>query len=212
MALYSYKLKEHTDLCHFIPSSTTDFGVQCTVLREGQNIKEYTGQHYNIIKTLFEGRQHQDVALLVVTQPGKSFEHFDHEKFKLALVPKAYFRVLEFFQTEWPLVYKRIESDFQNMKGKKEWLNLIPTISFKGPADIQYQLIVDSTDHVELVLKVTKSHELGKTNITLCYSDEHLGSIHLPPLTMVKLAQDRGYLNTLFNYKETLSTKKSRQS
>lgn len=214
MASFSYKLKEHSDFCHFSHSSATDYGVQCSILRDANTIKNYTGQHTNIINTLYEGRPQsiKEVAFLHVSQPGKTFEKFDHEKYKIALVPKAYIKVLEFFQTEWPLVYNRIESDFQIMKAKKEWLNITPSISFRGPADIHYQLIVDSTDHVELALKVIKNYDTGKTNITLCYSDETIGSTHLPPLGMVKMAQDRAYLNTLYNYKEALSTKKSRQS
>lgn len=219
MASFSYKPKELTDLCHFVSSSATDYGVQCTILREFNTVKEYTSQHFNIIKTLYEGRPaaasqqcNKDVAFLHVSQPGKTFEKFDQEKYKLALVPKAYFKVLEFFQSEWPMVYNRIESDFLNIRGRKEWYNVTPSISFRGPADVQFTLIVDSTDHIELALKVTKSHDLGKTNISLCYTDDTMGSIHLPPLTMVKMAQERAALSTLYYYKEPPSSKKSRQS
>ena len=212
--MYSYKPKEQVDLCHFNLASEKDYGVQCVILREAQDIKEYTAHHSTIVKSLYEGRPYKlkDVAFLQVASPGKAFGHFDQEKYKIALVPRAYFKVLEFFQTEWPLVSKHIEADHQGVKSKREWISAFPSITFRGRADVQFEVIVDTTDHLKLSIKVTKNPDIGKSNISLVYSYETLGSIHLPPLAMVKMANDLAQLSTLYNYKEEVPAKKSRQS
>jgi hypothetical protein len=214
MASYSYKIKENADLCQYIHSSEKDYGVQCVIMREANNIKEYSPHHYAGIKTLFESRPQdsvKEVAFLHVAPPAKAFEKFDQEKYKLVLTAKAYLKVLEFFQSEWSLLFKRMESDIQNIKAKKEWITLNPNISFRGAADIIFMTPLDTTNTYALNLVVTKRIETGKTNITLSYTDETLGSLHLPPAAMDYLAQDTAYLTKLLDYKEPVATKRSRQ-
>jgi hypothetical protein len=212
MASYSYKLKDSSDLRHFIMSSEKEYGVQCVILRD---CRDHTAQHSNMVKLLLDSRpqsSNKDVAFLQVCSPGKAFELFDHEKYKLILATKAYFKLLEFFQTEWPLVFKRIELDYQALKAKKDWISLNPSISFRGPADIVYRSPLDTTNTFVLDLVITKRIDNGKTNITLMYTDENMGSLHLPPQAMVQLAQSYPALTSLYDYKDQASTKRSRQS
>lgn len=215
MASYSYKVKDNADLCHYVHSSEKDYGVQCVILREATQIKDYSPQHYAGIKSLFENRPQgssKEVVFLHVASPGKVFEKFDQEKYKLVMTAKAYFRLLDFFKSEWQLVVKRIESDYQDIKAKKEWIQINPSVSFRGSADIIFKLPLDSTNTFALDMVVTKRFDTGKTNIMLTYTDETLGSVHLPPFPMVHLAQDMAYLTSLFNYKDEVITKRSRQS
>lgn len=212
--MFSQEAEENTDICHFNIASEKDYGVQCVILREAHSIKEYTAQHSNIFSVLFEGRTQntKDVAFLHVASPGKAFGHFDKEKYKIALLPKAYFNVLEFFKTEWPLVFQHMETDYQAAKVKKEWIWYSPTINIRNPGHITFQKIIDSAGPLKLTLQITKNVKIGKTNISLFYSDETMGSIQLPPLTMVNMANDLASLNSLYHYKDEVPSKKSRQS
>ena len=213
MASYSYKVKETTDLCHYILASEKDFGVQCIILRDANTCKECSPHYYSLFKTHFETAIKQSgAAFLQVSSPGKAFEKFDHEKYKLVLPARAYFKILEFFNSEWPLVQKRCESDYQDMKEKKEWISLTPSISFRGPADAIYKQTLDVTNSASLDLTVIKRCDTGKTNITVAYSEGKLGTIHLPPGPMVELAQECAYISSLYDYKEAIITKRSRQS
>lgn len=214
MASYSYKLKENTDLCHYVHASEKDYGIQCVIVRDYNLVKEHTIQHYSAIKSLFENRPQgslKDIAFLHVASPGKAFDKFDAEKYKLVMTSKAYFNLLDFFHSEWSLVMKRMESDYQDIKTKKEWITLCPTMSFRGAADVVYEMPLDVTNTFALHLSVIKRVDTGKTNITLAYTDDSLGSTHLPPGPMVHLAQDANYIAKLFDYKEPLATKRSRQ-
>lgn len=214
MATYSYKLKENTDLCHFSLSTEKEYGFQCVILRDGQGLKDYTSHHASVIKALFENRPNycKDVAFLHVAIPGKAFEKFDQEKYKIMITPKAYFKLLEFFQSEWPLLQKRLESDYQICKVQRDWLAIDPTITFRGPADVVYSQPLDATNTFALELVVSKRINSGKTNITLSYTDEKMGSTHLPPQPLVYLSQGRTYLHSLYDYKEGVAVKRSRQS
>jgi len=209
-----YKRQEDTDLCHFVHASEKDYGVQCVIVRDFGLVKEYTIQNYPCVKSVYENRPQgslKDVAFMHVASPGKAFERFDQEKYKIVMTSKAYFNLLNFFHSEWSLVVKRIESDYQDIKSKKEWITLCPTMSFRGMADIVYKLPLDDTNSLALNLVVTKRVDNGKTNIALTYTDETLGSIHLPPGPMVHLAQDKEYIVKVFDYKEPVVTKRSRQ-
>lgn len=169
-----------------------------------------------MVKGLFENRSSptgkRDVVFLQVASPAKAFDHFDAEKYKIIVTADAYFKLLQFFQSEWQLVKKRLDSDHQDIKTNREWISISPTISFRGPADIVYQFVLDATNTFALNLVVTKSFDNGKTNITLCYTDETMGSIHLPALALTEMAKDLPYLRSLYEYKEGLISKKSRQS
>lgn len=209
MASYSYKLRENTALCHYKLASEKEFGVQCCIFKDSNSCKEFSSQYYLLYKTNFENKQ-LGAAFLQVSPPGKGFEKFDQEKYKIVISVKAYFKVLEFFVSEWFLVLKRSESDYNDLMNCKEWLSLTPSISFRGPADVIYKSIIDSTSTTDLDLVVTKrGDKSGKMNISLVYTDEKLGSIHLPPNTMIKLAQELSHLIAIYEYKEVVSTKKS---
>lgn len=214
MASYSFKFEENTDLCQFSLSTEKEYGVQCVILRDCQNPKEYTTQHCSVVKTLFEERPTycKDVVFLHVVSPGKAFEKFDQEKYKLVLVARAYFKLLDFFQSEWPMLQKRMESDYQLCKARKDWISLEPGYSFRGASEIVYTNPLDTTNSFALELVVTKRIDNGKTNISLSYTDEKMGSLHLPPQPMVQLAQGRSYLHSIYNYKKGVPSKKSRQS
>ena len=213
MASYTFKLKENTDLCHFNLSSEKDFGVQCVILRDCNSQQDYTSQHANVVKALFEGRAKtlKDVAFLHVASPGKAFEKFDQEKYKLVLTGNAYLKLLEFFQSDWSLLQRRLDLDFQSIKTKKDWILMISSFKFKGPADIVYRLPLDTSNTLCLELVVTKRGDNGKTNICLVYTDETLGILHLPPPTMVNLAKDLEFVKSHYDYKDGPSPKRGRQ-
>lgn len=213
MASYTYKLKEIADLCHFSLATEKDFGVQCVMLRDLTASQEYTIQHCNVINALMEGREKslKDVAFLHVASPGKGFDRFDQEKYKLVLTGRAYIRLLEFFHSDWPLLQKRLDMDYQNIRSKKEWISKYPSVNFRGPADIVYTLPLDATNTLSLDLVVTRRCENGKTNIWLGYTDEKLGSVHLPNQTMSILAKDLANMKSLYDYKEGPANKRGRQ-
>jgi hypothetical protein len=215
MASYSYKLRPNTDLCHFYPPTETDYGVQCLLLRENNNIRSVTVQYYNVAMQLFENRvgySPKDFVFIQVASPNTKFGPFDAEKYKLIIVASAYFKVLEFFASEWTHVQKRIDADYGDLKANQEWISINPAISFRGPADIYYKQPLDSTNTFVLDLAVTKRIDSGKVTVSLNYSDPKLGCLSLPVGTMLQLAQDYAYLKSLYDYKEPIATKKSRQS
>jgi hypothetical protein len=204
MSSYSYKLKEKSDLCHYVMSSEKDYGVQAVILRENSP--------HNVSKVITEGKSCKDVVYLHVASPGKAFECFEQEKHKLIIAPKAYFQLLQFFHSDWPLVFKRLEVDYQSLKARTDWIALDPAISFRGPADIVYKCTLESATTFALHLVITKRIDNGKTNISLAYTDESMGSMHVPPGPMAHLAQTGDYLRSLYDYKEPVATKRSRQS
>lgn len=205
MASYTYKIKEGCDLRHSVLASEKDYGVQCILIKDNN---EHSSP---VAKILCENRC-KDVAFLQVAIPGKSFEPFDYEKYKLVLKPKAYFKLLEFFLTDYDLVMKRMESDYQAMKHKKAWMTLQADTAIRGPADIVFTLPLDETNTFALELILTRKVDINKTNILLAYTDETMGFINLPPQPLITLAQSYVYLSSLYNYKEPPSAKKSRQS
>lgn len=200
MASYSYKLKENSDLCHFCLSSEKEYGVQSIILRHNKKT------HHALLKN----RSHR-LVFMHVASPGKAFEVFEHEKYKIVIVADAYFKLLQFFHSDWPLVLKRVESDYLDMKTDVEWIGLKPSISFRGPADIIYRLPLDETSEFRLDLVVTRREDTGKTQISLVYTDATLGYLNLPPEPMMRLAEDHASLLSLCGYKETLCIKTSSQ-
>lgn len=212
MASYSYKLKDNSDLCHYKLASEKEFGVQCCLIRDANNCKDYSTHHYTLYQSMYESKQ-PGAAFLQVSTPGKAFDKFDQEKHKIVIPVKAYFKLLEFFISDWSLVLRRCESDYNDMKQGNGWISLTPSISFRGTADVIYKSILDSTNVADLELIITKRGDtLGKMNIMLAYTDEKLGSIHLPPAPFSRLAQELSHLVDLYEYKEIIATKKSRQS
>lgn len=215
MASYSYKLRSNTDLCHFCAPSDKDFGVQCLLLRENNNIRSVTVQYYNVAMQMYENRlgfTPKDFVFIQVAAPNNSFQSFDAEKYKLIITASAYFKLLEFFSSEWAHVQKRFDSDYGDLKSNSEWISLNPGISFRGPADIYYKLPLDTTNTFSLDLAVTKRMDSGKVTVSLNYTDPKLGCLALPIGPMLQLTQDYAYLKSLYDYKEPLATKKSRQS
>jgi hypothetical protein len=205
MATYTYKIKEGCDLRHSTLASEKEYGVQCVILR---NVQEHSSP---IVKALCDNRV-KDVAFLHVAIPGKTFDVFEHEKYKLALTPKAYIKLLEFFVSDYELVLKRMESDYHAIKTKKAWMTLKTDVSIRDPVEIVFTLPLDVTNAFALELKITKRIDVNKTNILLAYTDEEMGFIHLPPQPMMLLAESYNYLSSLYNYKEPVAPKRSRQS
>lgn len=213
MASFSFQLRDTNDLCHFILASEKDYGAQCLFLSETSSTKDYTVHFVKILRQLNDGRAQpiKDVAFLHVVPPGQSFNSYDNEKCKLALTTKAYFRMMDFFKSELPLVIKRMDADCLAMKQKNDWIKIFPDISFRGIADCVYKLPLDTTNTFVLDLVVFRRGDSGKTNISLNYSDEKLGSVNLPPATMTNLANGVNNLTHLYNYKEPSPPKKTRQ-
>lgn len=211
---FTYKPKDGFDLCHFTLASEKEYGVQVIILNEKSSIKEVTEQHYNTVKTLFENRVGQfskKLAFIQVAPPAKGFEPFDKEKYKIVIIANAYFKLLEFFKTEWPIVQKRFESDFKDLKSNREWMPIKPfSISFRGEADVAYKLQLDATSAFTLDFVATKHADTGKFVLSIAYSSDVMGSLVLPLQSMVKLAQEVDFLKTVYNYKETQPAKKIR--
>jgi hypothetical protein len=212
MTTYEYKPKENCDLCHFVASSEKEYGVQCVILKSMEHVKQYTAQQTDVIKTLCDGRGIKDLAFLHIAPPGKSFESFDYEKNKLMLVPKAYLKLLEFFNNDCPGLMKKMEADHQSLKSKIGWHPVKADTTIRGPADIVYTSILDVTHAFVLKLTVLKRIDTGKTSMTLAYSDEAMGSVHLPPQPFSVLCHNWAFVSGLYNYKDPVPSKKSRQS
>lgn len=214
---FNYKLKDSSDLCHYILSSESEHGVQCIFLRENNSPLDITQKFVNLPGLLFENRLgfqgKRDVVFMSVAPPAKGFDLFDEERQKIILTTEAYFKVLQFFQSDWPLVKMRLDSDYEDIKTCREWITLTPSISFRGPADIVYQMTIDETCILILNLVITRSYDTGKTNIRLVYTDDRLGSINLPSGAMSELAKEVDYIKSLYyDYKNMLVLKQSRQS
>lgn len=212
MTSFSYRLRDNSDLCHYLLSCEKEFGVQCCLFRDSKKCKEFSSHYFNLFRTHYETGL-STAAFLQVAPPNKAFEKFDQEKYKIVIPVKAYYKVLDFFLTEWPLVVKRCECDYNDMMAGTEWITLTPSISFRGPADIIYRQTIDSTTAVNLDLVVTKRGDsTGKITVCLVYTEEKLGNINLPPFPMLQMAHEMKFLKDLYEYKETIIPKKSRQS
>ncbi len=169
--------------------------------------------HTSLVKTLFDNKR-RDVAYLRVCPPGKAFETYDKEKHKLAITIRAYLDLLRFFKSEYHLVCKRMEQDRKHMLDKTEWLPLLPTLSFKGGADIDYRLPLDQANAFDLELVIKKKFDATHKTITLQYTDEKMGYIVLPGTVMEILSKDLPFITSFLDgeYKEGSSSKRSRQS
>jgi hypothetical protein len=246
-ASYTYKLRDASQLLHYLPSSENEFGVQCCMIREGpmsveEAVKSITSPttsaskreyralvtpsaspaphqefaaHASLVKTLFDDRnKRRDVAYLRVCPPGKSFETYEKEKYKLAMTIRAYLDLLRFFKSEYHLVSKRMEQDRKHMMDKTEWLPLLPTVSFKGGADIDYRLPLDRANTFDLELVIKKKFDATHKTIMLQYTDEKMGYIMLPGPVMEILCKDLPFITSFLDgeYKEASTSKRSRQS
>lgn len=211
MSFYNYSLRQNADLCHYFLASEKDHGVQSIILRN-KSPSDITKKYLHVVKSLCDSKMGQgkrDVVFLQVASPAKAFDTFDAEKYKIILGVDAYFKLLHFFQSDWQLVKNRLDSDYNDIKTNLAWISLSPSVSFRGPADIVYQATLDTSNTFALNLVVTRQHDKGKTNITVTYTDENLGSVHLPSVAMTALAKDLTYLKTLYEYKEGLILKRS---
>lgn len=178
--------------------------------------------HASQVKKLFEDRpattlagkkDKRDIAYLKVCQPGKAFESYDREKYRLAMTVNAYFEVLKFFKNEYRRVENRMEDDYKNMIEERENLAFTPRVGFYGGADIEYRQPVDMTNTFQLDLVITKEFRSGKRSAKLAYSDESMGSILIPANAMEEMAEDLPFLVGLANgdYKENMIHKRARQ-
>jgi len=198
--------------------SATSLSKQHRDYNQTNNLDEFA-VHASLVKKLFEDRSgggknlRRDVAYLQVSLPGKTFETYDREKYRLPITVNAYFEVLKFFKQEYRMVENRMEADYKTMMERKNWLSLCPSISFRGGADIEFKLPVDVSNSFTLNLVVRKVYETGKKCIFLEYSDASMGKIPLPATGMAELAKDHSFLSGLCNgdYKESMINKRSRQ-
>lgn len=212
MATYTIQPQDNSAYCHFLLASEKEYGLQSLMFKDGTRAKEYAGSLHNIVKSVCENRPCKDVCFLHVAIPGKAFESFDKEKHKLVLLAKPYFKLLEFFANEWQPLVTRMEADHANIKARKDWIKLTSFLSFQGDANIIYKLPLDTLPNsVTLDLVCIKKGDSGKTSITLSYSDESLGSISLPLPSMMHCSQQGNYVSGLYNYKEPVLSKRSRQ-
>lgn len=210
--VFAYKSRESCDVCQFVKSSEKEYGVQCIIIDEANNPKQYSSQHSNVIKTITSGKPYKCVAFLQVSSPGKAFDMFDNEKYKIVILASAYFRLLEFFHSEFTDTMARMDEESIIIKNKKEWILAEPGLSFRGLADIIATLPLDSGPTYSLELVITRRLDINKTNIVLAYSDETMGIVNLPYLAMVQMARQHLAVVSLNNYKDIVPAKKPRQS
>lgn len=208
--VFSFKSREPGDVCQFVSSSEQDYGVQCVIVKDVHNAKDYTAQHLNVAKTIASGKPCKDIVFIHIAMPGKAFEPFDMEKNKLIIPVKAYFKLLEFFQNEAEAVLNRLEAEASAMQTKKTWITVEPGLSFRGIADVIATLQLDSGSSYSLDLVLTRRLDLNITQVVLGYSDHTLGLVGLPIPPMMQLASRHSAVHKY--YKETVSSKKSRQS
>lgn len=214
---YSLQQQQH----HNYNYSTGGAGVVVTI-GDGSGSSTTTKNeftcHNEFVNLLFDdrpsgGNTSRDVAYLRVSSPGKAFETYDREKYKMPITMAAYFELLKFFKTEWRMVESRIEMDHKNMMDKREWLSLCPTISFRGGANICFKTQLDSSNCFTLDLVIRKNFETGKRTVSLEYSAENMGKLVVPGPVLEQLAKDKDFLVGLSKgeYKEAPVTKRSRQ-
>lgn len=212
MASYSYSLTEVNEMCHFVMPNEKDYGMQNTILRNCGTVREPFKVHAHIVNQMFKEKEPRDVVFMQVTGPGKAFEPYDKEKYKLPITLKAYIELLKFFANDYQMLLNRIDADNHVMSTGKEWLSLTPAISFKGPADITYKKTLEKGCSFDLEIQVVRRVDLSKTSVTLKYSKEDLGMMYIHPPALLHLAKDRTYISSLVSYKGGSTPKRSRQS
>lgn len=209
--VFTYRPREAFDLCHYVQASEKEHGIQCVMLRETTDHREYTVEHIKTVKTIISGKQCKRVAFLHISVPGKAFCLFDDEKYKIVLPAKVYIKLLEFFSNDYHLVMKRMDDEGEALKNKKDWIIAKQGTSFRGLADIVATLQLDSGNSYTLELVITRRLDINKTNIVLAYSDDSMGLVNLPPGPMLQLASIYSAPNALQIYKEQGQSKKLRQ-
>lgn len=210
---YSYSLTEVNDVCHFVLPNEKEYGMKNTIFRNvPAELPEPFKSQTHLVNKLFIENEPRDVVFMQVTCPGKAFDSFDREKYKLAITLRAYNELLNFFATDYPLVYKRIEGDTHAMLNGSKWLTMSPSISFCGAADICFKKTLEKTIHHDLDIFVERRHELGKRCVTLRYTNPDLGLLYVHPPVLMQLAQERGLISNLQTYKGVPTPKRSRQS
>ena len=210
--VFSYPSRDVFDVCQFVPSSEKEFGVQCHILKETKSPKEYTTQHVSVVKTITSGKPNKDVVFMHVSLPGKTFDVFDNEKFKIVIPLRAYFKLLEFFKNDFDATIKRMEEEATGLMKQKEWILIEPGLSYRGLADIVATLELDSGSSYTLSLIITRRLDIHKTTIVLAYSNETMGLLSLPHNAFLQMMKQIPKVATYCNYKEAVPAKKSRQS
>lgn len=210
---YAYTLTELNDVCHFVLPNEQEYGMKNTILRNAPiELPEPFKSSTHLVNKLFIENEPRDVVFMQVTCPGKAFEAFDKEKYKLAITLRAYIELLNFFATDYPLVLKRIEGDTHCMLSGRQWLTMSPSITFRGPADICFKKTLEKTIHQDLDIYVERRQEVGKRCVTLRYTNPDLGILYVHPSVLMQLAQERGMITNLLAYKGIPTPKRSRQS
>jgi hypothetical protein len=200
---------EISDVCQFVNPSENESGVKCYIAKEGRIPKDYSIQQGHLVKTIISGKQCKDVVLIQVSAPGKLFEPFDIEKDKIVIHAKAYCKMLEFFLNEVSNVVSKFEDDAARMKNG-EWIMAEPGLSFRGKRNIVATVELDSGPSYTLELVLTRRIDINITQIVLGYKDGNMGLVCLPLNQMVHIASQYPRLHNF--YKESVSSKKSRQS
>lgn len=209
---YSYTLSETNGVCHFLLSNEKEYGMQSTIFRNVQTLPEQYTVHAPLLDQLFYDKEARDVVFLQVASPGKAFETYDKEKYKLPITLKAYKELLYFFSIEYPMVVSRFDGDQHIMMAGKQWLSISPTISFCGPADITYRKVLDKNVSFDLELILVRRVELNRTSVILKYTKDDMGMLYIHPPALQSLAKDRSYISSLTTYKGGSTPKRSRQS
>lgn len=211
---YTYKLNKACELWHMILSSEKEHGVQAFIFKDCKKIKEEFLTHAPIIDLLYADKPDaaRDVVFLQVSPPGKTFAKYSEDKHKLCMTLGAYLDLLKFFRNDYTKMSKKMDTDMKLMGNKSDWLSLNPFISFRGPADIYFKLVLETTPHHTFELTITKEYDTGNLLARLVYSEDKMGSISLPLATIKTMSRDLPTINDLVDYKETGPNKRQRQS
>ena len=210
---YSYTLSDLNDVCHFVQPNEKEFGMQNTILRNVDvEVAAPFKSQSRLVNKLFAEDEPRDVVFMQLTAPGKAFETYEKEKNKLAISLKAYCELLNFFASDYALLKSRMDGDIHIMSQGQQWLSMMPSMTFRNPANICFRKTLVKNIHYTLDLYIECRAGVGKKTATLRYSNEDLGILYINPQVLVHLAKDRTIISGLQTYKGGPLAKKSRQS
>lgn len=212
MSSYTFELSEPSKLCHVWGATEHEHGVLVHLYKDiSSGLPASFAKSAHTVDQLFAERPTfpKDVALLQISQPATVFTTYNEESQTFAMTIAAYLKVLEFFRSDFHLVMKRMDSDVARLKDQVEWVTLTPTIQTTTVLNIVYKNTVDVCNNFNLELIVLRSIETNRTQTLLKYSDDTMGSVVLPYLTMINTCKDRPVLTNLLDYKDNGSRKRS---
>lgn len=212
---YIYSLCKATEFKHFIASSENECGIQAYIIKDCKIVQEEFSAHASIVDLLYADRSpdvSRDVVFLQVSPKGKCFASYSEEPNKLCMTLGAYLDLLKFFQKDFVKLVKKIDYDTKIMSNRSEWMSYNSFLSFRGPADIAFKHIIQTSPDFSFELCINKEYKKENLNAQLEYSYRDMGAVNLPIPTIKTLALDLPVVSDLVSYKESGTSRRHRQS